>query len=62
MRHALVQTLRFNPLPVKVGGGGLSNACDAPLALTLLMWFHARAARMGIEQKHDRGVSIACSL
>ncbi len=55
-------TLRFNPSQVKVGGGGLSNACDAPLALTLLMWFHARAAGMGIKQKQESGVSIACGL
>jgi hypothetical protein len=57
-----MQTLRFNSLSIKVGGGGLSNACDAPLALTLLMWFHVRVARMGIEQKQESGVSIACGL
>ncbi len=57
-----MQTLRFNPLSIKVGGGGLSNACDAPLALTFLMWFHVRAAGMGIKQKQESGVSIACGL
>jgi len=57
-----MQTLRFNPLSTKVGGGGLSNASDAPLAFTLLMWFHVLATRMGIEEKQESGVSIACGL
>jgi hypothetical protein len=57
-----MQTLRFNPLSTKVGGGGLSNASDAPLAFTLLMWFHVRATRMGIEEKQESGVNIACGL
>ena len=32
----------------------------ALLALTLRIWFHARAARMGNEQKQERGANTAC--
>ena len=57
-----MQMLRFKWQSINLGGGGLINTRDALLARTLLTWFHARAAGMGIKQKQERGVSIACGL
>ena len=57
-----MQMLRFKLQSINLGGGGLINTRDALLARTLLMWFHARAEGMGIKQKQERGVSIACGL